>query len=326
MKPNNRITVVGCGVSGLTTGVKLVRAGFNVEIVAQYHSPNTTSDVAAAIYFPFLAKPEDKVLDWSIDSRIEFELLARDHPESGVHIIDLLWLSKDEIKSDPEWVKAVAEPPRRARQDELPDGFRDGLVTFVPLIETPIYMPFLHSIFVSAGGIIRPPGRRIDDLSLLAAEEGSLVINCTGLGAKPLCKDESLRPVKGQVIRIEKISLQRAVGYDLDKNALAYVLPRTHDCVLGGTAEEGVWDDKPSEEQREGIRERCGVLVPSVKNARMLSEAARSRPVRDEVRVEWDPVDRRIVHNYGHGGSGFTLSWGCAQEVVKLVQIIFDPK
>jgi D-amino-acid oxidase len=40
------------------------------------------------------------------------------------------------------------------------------------------------------------------------------------------------------------------------------------------------------------------------------------RPYRPEVRLE---RDGRVIHNYGHGGSGFTLCRGCAEDVVALV-------
>ena len=57
------------------------------------------------------------------------------------------------------------------------------------------------------------------------------------------------------------------------------------------------------------------------------------RPLRTKgVRLEMDPqlVDggRRwinVIHNYGHGGSGVTLSWGCAKEVVDLALPLFGP-
>jgi D-amino-acid oxidase len=44
--------------------------------------------------------------------------------------------------------------------------------------------------------------------------------------------------------------------------------------------------------------------------------------VRSTVRVEAERVAPGclLVHNYGHGGAGITLSWGCAAEVVELVE------
>jgi D-amino-acid oxidase len=44
------------------------------------------------------------------------------------------------------------------------------------------------------------------------------------------------------------------------------------------------------------------------------------RPGRPEIRLEREdgPIPR--IHNYGHGGSGITLSWGCAEETLRLVQ------
>jgi D-amino-acid oxidase len=45
------------------------------------------------------------------------------------------------------------------------------------------------------------------------------------------------------------------------------------------------------------------------------------RPVRPQVRLETQavPGGRHVVHNYGHGGAGVTLSWGCALAVAGAV-------
>ena len=40
---------------------------------------------------------------------------------------------------------------------------------------------------------------------------------------------------------------------------------------------------------------------------------------RTEVRLDKEIIsDKIVIHNYGHGGSGVTLSWGCAEEVVEI--------
>jgi D-amino-acid oxidase len=47
----------------------------------------------------------------------------------------------------------------------------------------------------------------------------------------------------------------------------------------------------------------------------------RVRPTRDQVRVEADQLQdgTALLHNYGHGGAGVTLSWGCAHEIRRLI-------
>ena len=66
--------------------------------------------------------------------------------------------------------------------------------------------------------------------------------------------------------------------------------------------------------------EKCGAIIQKIKDAEIIEDLGGLRPGRTEVRLEMERIkDRPLVHNYGHGGSGVTLSWGCADEVVELV-------
>ena len=60
---------------------------------------------------------------------------------------------------------------------------------------------------------------------------------------------------------------------------------------------------------------RAGLSVP--REARVITERVGLRPCRPEVRLEAEtlPGGRVLWHNYGHGGAGVTLSWGCAREL-----------
>ena len=89
--------------------------------------------------------------------------------------------------------------------------------------------------------------------------------------------------------------------------------------ILGGVAQEGNWSLEPTEEDRNFILEKCSKIIPDLKNAEIIEDIVGLRPGRTEVRLEKEQISgKTIIHNYGHGGSGVTLSWGCAEEVVEL--------
>ena len=78
------IAIIGAGVNGLSTGIRLLQSGFNVDIFADKISPNTTSDIAAAIWLPYKAYPEDKIINWARESLSEFLYLEKNMPEAGI--------------------------------------------------------------------------------------------------------------------------------------------------------------------------------------------------------------------------------------------------
>lgn len=98
------------------------------------------------------------------------------------------------------------------------------------------------------------------------------------------------------------------------------IIPRLSSVVLGGTADENVEDMNVDVEAAASIRDRCIQLVPELAGAKPLADRVGIRPCRSTVRLELEWVQGcRVVHNYGHGGSGVTLSWGCAADVVALL-------
>jgi D-amino-acid oxidase len=93
------------------------------------------------------------------------------------------------------------------------------------------------------------------------------------------------------------------------------------DIVLGGTREPGRGRGEPESAVTESILERCRALEPRLAGCTVLDVRVGARPARPRVRVEAERRgDALVVHNYGHGGSGWTLCHGCAAEVERLVR------
>ena len=109
-----RVIVVGAGVVGLTCAVRLLEAGHRVDVVARDLPLETTSAVAAAIWYPYRALPRDKVTAWATTSYAVFDALADTDPESGVRMVRG-HRGVREAAARPWWVGAVPALDRRDR-------------------------------------------------------------------------------------------------------------------------------------------------------------------------------------------------------------------
>lgn len=314
MKSN--IKIIGCGVSGLSVGITLLENNYDVEIITDQLPEHTTSAVAAAIWFPYEVKPKALANIWSKDSYVEFLKLS-DIPNSGVSMTTLTVLVKRE--EDAWWIDALPENEiRKASAEELPDDFPIGYKMNVPLAETQIYLDFLLNKFKTLNGKVTI--RKVESLDEFNNSE-ALLVNCTGLGSRELIHDKALYPIHGQIVKATPQSKVDCIVADFtfekSEDRLAYVVPRGDCLVLGGTAIKDKEDTQPNPELTKEIVERCTRIEPKLEDVEIKSVHVGLRPGRSEIRVE---REGHIIHNYGHGGGGFTVSWGCAQEVKRLIE------
>jgi D-amino-acid oxidase len=308
--------VVGCGVIGLTAAISLREAGLDTRIVTAALPAATTSSVAAAIWYPYKAYPEDRVLSWGRRTYEVFEELS-DTSESGVLVREGVEIWHEPVP-DPWWADAVPHV-RRCREDELPPGYRDGHAFVAPVVEMPIYLSYLMDRFAASGGSVQQ--RTLSSLDEVTGE-ARVVVNCVGLGAHDLVGDASMEPIRGQIVRVRNPGLERFVLDEENPGGVTYIVPRSRDCILGGSAEEGKWDLEPDPETAEGILRRCTKLEPRLTGAKVLEHKVGLRPGRPTIRLEHEDGsnDVPLIHNYGHGGSGITLSWGCAEDTLRLAR------
>jgi D-amino-acid oxidase len=216
----------------------------------------------------------------------------------------------------PAWANAVG-----ACAPHVPRSYRRAIPAFaVPLVEMPLYLPYLHQAVLAAG--VRQVIRRLASLDEVLDLAPDVVVNAAGIAAGALVGDESVFPVRGQIVRVSNPGLHLSVREEEHPGGRAYVHPRSRDCILGGTLEVGSWDTEPDPAETTAILERCIDIAPPLAGARVLESVVGLRPGRPKVRVELDhellPIP--VIHNYGHGGSGITIGWGCAQDVAALVQ------
>ena len=328
---DRNVAIIGAGVSGLTCGVMLAEHGYRTAIFAKDVGQQTTSSVAAAVWFPYHVEPAKRVIPLALQTYQVLLALARS-PETGISVIESQqFLRTGEIEI-PDWAiplgaslipsgvengaaRGAATCTGRERAKSL-DLFKSGFSLRTPLTDTTIYLDYLAGRFHKAGGEIHANVRfeKLEDID----RKFDLVINCAGIGARELLQDLDLEPHRGQVAIVPKIE-GLSVAIVCDDEPLMYAIPRTNDCVFGGTNElsDNLAAD-PATTSR--IVTDCSRVL-NIDKPRVLAERVGLRPFRKSgVRLERGKLrdGRTVIHNYGHGGAGFTLSWGCAREVLEL--------
>ena len=312
------VAIVGSGVSGLTCGVVFAERGYRTAIFAKETGRQTTSGAAAAVWFPYHVEPAERVIPLALET---FDVLVdlAQIPSSGASMIELRQFSRTSEIEIPDWAIPLGASVIPSEVEGSLELFKSGFSLRVPLMDTTIYLDYLAARFRKAGGEIRAKVRfeKPEDVDT----KFDLVINCAGIGARDLVHDAGLEPHRGQVAIVSKIEgLSCAIV--CDDAPLMYAIPRTNDCVFGGTNDvsDNLAADPATTSQ---IVAECSRVL-NIDKPPVVAERVGLRPFRRSgLRLERDRLrdGRTVLHNYGHGGAGFTLSWGCAREVLELATL-----
>lgn len=307
-----RATIVGAGVSGLTTAVVFLQAGWNVQVVAREMHSSTVSAVAAAVWTIVDAEPKIATRAWALTSRGRFAAAAE---TVGSGVVPLRQRELARVDAAPTWWES--QPfVRRLDRAELPPGYAAGLEIDGFMIEPSIYLPWLTDRLHELGGEIT-----VADIDRIESLDGDVVVNCSGLGAAVLAADESVYPIRGQVVAVANPGVRTGTSDESDPDRIAYVYPRSREVILGGLRQPRSSASSPDDAVTARILADCARLEPRIEGVDELAVRVGLRPGRPSVRVEAETTGgRTIVHNYGHGGAGYILSWGCALEALDQVR------
>lgn len=304
------VAVIGGGIIGRTAALELRRAGHRVALVTADPLEDTTSAKAAALVMPFAAQPADRIAAWTMRG-IARLAGALDDPTSGVRLV-----AGYEVHRGGGPVLDWASFAPDATQSPPPDGFPEGITSVVratmPLVDTSYHLAWLRREGGSAG--VEEVVRRIESVED-GFDHGELVVLATGLGTNDLVPDAGLYPIQGQVVRVANPG---GVPWLIDQDnpeGLLYVIPRIDEVVVGGTHVIGADSLEPDPAIEAAILRRASAFFPWIADAPVTSRAVGLRPGRDAVRLE---RIGDVIHCYGHGGSGVTIAFGCAEEIVSL--------
>ena len=309
------VLVIGAGVCGLTTGIRLAETGLSVTIRTAVPPEQTTSVAAGAVWGAVRVGPPERVLGWG---RTGLEVLSKlaTEPGTGVRMASGKEVSRTPL--EPYYWTQLLAGLRLCEPSELPDGFTHRWHYTAPLATMPVYLEYLRARFERAGGALE-----VAPIASLAglAGQAPVVVNCSGAAAHDLVPDPAVVPVRGQVVIAANPGIEEfLINRDPEPPWIVYMFPHGDQILLGGTNEEGKWDTDPKPEVATRIVAGCAAIEPRLHGVEILGHRVGLRPLRPEVRLESEPFgDGVLWHNYGHGGAGISMAWGCAAEITRAV-------
>ena len=235
------VLVIGAGVCGLTTGICLAEAGLSVTIRTAAPPERTTSVAAGAVWGLVRVGPPDRVLDWG---RTGLEVLSKlaAEPDTGVRMASGKEVSRTRL--EPHYWTELLPGLRMCETSELPDGFTSGWHYTAPVATMPVYLNYLRARLERAGGRLE-----VSPVRSLAEQAGAapVVVNCSGVRARDLVPDPAVVPVRGQVVIAANPGLEEFfINRDEEPPWITYMFPHGDTVLLGGTNEEGNWDEEPN--------------------------------------------------------------------------------
>ena len=305
------VTVIGSGVIGLSAALNLQSAGFDVRVLTRDMPQATASSAAGAVWSGGSVSGRSR--RWADDSLSHFLPLTA-QTKSGVGL-RRMWQVFPHQVSDP-WFKDRLPFFAKMPAVDLPPNCRDGWIMDLPIVAPPRYLQNLQDQFLGAGGSLEV--REVESPGDLAGES-RLLVNCTGAWAKYVTPDPEVFPIRGQTLLIDAPQIRDGYMCASDDT---YLFPRDDGLLIGGIYQYHSWNPEIDEEQTADIINRCSQIEPGVADAAIVRSAVGIRPGRETVRLEAERLsnDCTVIHNYGHGSIGFTLSWGCAKAVLELAR------
>lgn len=324
-----RVCVIGAGIAGLTSAFCLQNSIPNVDvtIVAEKVSPHTTSDGSGGKWEPHLVhkSQENVIRRWG---QLTFDYLLKlflspDAKDSGVQLMSGFNFRLDTPETQSPFWKDTVIAYRTLTDQEIKaikPSAKGGIFFTTLVLNSHKYLPWLMEKFQGKGGRIIK--RKLNSINEIA-NDFDVIINCSGLGAGQLVGDRNVQPIRGHLTKVYAPWLKHFYQ-DKDDKDFILILPGADGIVsIGGTSHVGDWDTSVRQEDKDRIWKGALKLVPSLQNAKKVEDWVGLRPSRTTVRLEMEELQSfskpvMVIHNYGHGGSGITVSWGCAQDVVDL--------